>query len=94
MRLVPTLHIRNVPQVVYEALRRRADRSGRSLNAEVIETLEASTTDEADAEARIAQLDAFRREWLAPADMPKPEQLIREAREERTRQIERAVRGL
>lgn len=89
-----TLHIRNVPEVVYDALRRRAKRSGRSLNAEVIETLEGSVQDDADAEARIARLEELRREWLAPADMARPEELIRQQREERARHVERVTRGL
>lgn len=89
-----TLHIRNVPQAVYEALRSRAERSGRSLNAEVIETLEASTMSETDAELLLTRLDELRREWLAPSDLPKPEELIRQAREERTRHLERVTRGL
>jgi plasmid stability protein len=36
---VATLHVRNVPPEVYEALRSRAARNGRSINAEVIEIL-------------------------------------------------------
>ena len=94
MNSVPTLHIRNVPEAVYEALRRRAKRSGRSLNAEVIETLEGSIQDDADAEARVAQLEEFRREWLAPASMPRPEELIRQERDKRARHVDRVTRGL
>ena len=36
---VATLHVRNVPPEVYEALRARAARNGRSINAEVIDVL-------------------------------------------------------
>jgi plasmid stability protein len=39
MNGVATLHVRNVPPEVYEALRARAARNGRSINAEVIELL-------------------------------------------------------
>jgi plasmid stability protein len=94
MEIVPTLHIRNVPEKVYEALRRRAERSGRSLNAEVVETLRASTESEAEAAALLAELDELRREWLAPPNMPKPEELIRQGREERARHVDRVSRGL
>jgi plasmid stability protein len=94
MRSVPTLHIRNVPQAVYDALRLRAMRASRSLNAEVIETLEASVAADADADARIKRLDELRSEWLAPADLPRPEELIREQREERSRHVDRISRGL
>jgi hypothetical protein len=37
---VPTLHVRNVPEVVYEALRLRAERDGRSIGSEAIELLQ------------------------------------------------------
>lgn len=91
---VPTLHIRNVPVEVYEALRQRAGRSRRSLNAEVVETLRASVEDVAERERLLDELDAIRREALLPADAPKPEDVIRAGREERTRELERRTRGL
>jgi plasmid stability protein len=91
---VPTLHIRNVPMEVYEALRRRAGRSRRSLNAEVIETLRASVEDAAERERLLAELDDLRREFLLPEDAPKPEDVIRAGREERSRELERRTRGL
>lgn len=94
MTFVPTLHIRNVPQKVYDALRRRADEAGRSLNAEVIETLEGAVADDVDGEALMARLDALRREWLAPPDAPKPEEIIRRDREERARHLDDVIRGL
>jgi hypothetical protein len=37
---VPTLHVRNVPDVLYEALRLRAERDGRSIASEAIELLQ------------------------------------------------------
>lgn len=37
---MPTLYIRNVPPEVYEALRARAKREGRSVNAEALKILE------------------------------------------------------
>ena len=39
MRRVPTLYIRNVPPEVYEALKSRAQRKGRSVNAEALAIL-------------------------------------------------------
>ena len=86
MNDVPTLHIRNVPPEVYEELRERARRAGRSLNAEVVDALKEFVRRERSY-GFIEQLDAFRREWLAPEDTPKPEEIIREAREERTRRV-------
>jgi plasmid stability protein len=84
---VPTLHVRNVPDGVYAALRKRAARSRRSLNAEVIDVLERSLEREVEAERLQAQLEEFRREWLAPDDAPTPEEMIRAGREERDRRI-------
>jgi plasmid stability protein len=93
MSSVPTLHIRNVPAEVYEALRRRAERSRRSLNAEVVEALrEVVSRDERY--GLLEELDALRREFLLPDDAPKPEDVIREARDERARELERRARGL
>jgi plasmid stability protein len=94
MGSVPTLHVRNVPIGVYEALRRRARRSRRSLNAEVIETLRASVEDAAGRQRLLAELDELRREFLLPEDAPKPEDVIRAEREERSRELERRTRGL
>lgn len=41
---MPTLHVRNVPEGVYEALRARAAAHGRSINAETIALLEPALT--------------------------------------------------
>jgi plasmid stability protein len=84
---VPTLHVRNVPDGVYAALREQAARSRRSLNAEVIDVLERSLERELEAERLQAQLEEFRQEWLAPDDAPTPEEMIRAGREERDRRI-------
>jgi plasmid stability protein len=83
MTEVPTLHIRNVPGGVYQALRERATRGHRSLNAEVIDLLEKSLAMELETERLRAQLEEFRREWLAPDEAPTPEEMIRAGREER-----------
>src|SRR5205823_7165705 len=40
MARMPTLYIRNVPPEVYEALKARAKREGRSVNAEALKILE------------------------------------------------------
>jgi plasmid stability protein len=87
MSEVPTLHIRNVPGGVYQALRERATRSHRSLNAEVIELLEKSLETELETERLRARLEGFRREWLAPDEARTPEEMIRAGREERDRRI-------
>jgi antitoxin FitA len=76
-----TLHVRNVPVDVYEALRARAAREGRSMNAEVIAILRRSLTARRDPDDVIADLRRLRERVRLPADAPAPEDLIREDRD-------------
>jgi len=78
---VPTLHIRNVPQPVYDALKRRAGRNSRSLNMEVIAALEEFVDDDRRSRSVLRRLDALRAEFLLPDDAPPPEDVIRELRD-------------
>jgi hypothetical protein len=87
MSIVPTLNIRNVPERVVATLKRRAGENGRSLNAEVVEALKAYDERYTRAEEMLRELEEFRREWLAPPDVPSPEEMIRAGREERDRRI-------
>ena len=89
-----TLHIRNVPENVVRTLKRRAKQNGRSLNAEVVEILKDSGERYEQAADLLRELDELHAEWVLPADAPTPEDVIREARDERTREIDRRVRGL
>jgi plasmid stability protein len=91
---VPTLNIRNVPEGVIATLKRHARQNGRSLNAEVVQALKDYDKRHTHAEELLRELDEFRAEWLLPEDAPKPEDVIREARDERGREIDRRVRGL
>jgi plasmid stability protein len=84
MASVATLHVRNVPQDVYDALRRRAARTGRSLNAVALEILDAAAAREERRDSQTPITDALRR--LAykidlPPDAPRPEELIRRMRD-------------
>ena len=81
MRTVPALHVRNVPPEVYEALRARAAREGRSISAEVIAILRRALASRRDPEDLIADLRRFRERVRLPADAPAPEALIREDRD-------------
>jgi plasmid stability protein len=81
MNLMPTLHVRNVPTEVYEALRARAAREGRSMNSEVIAILRRSLTARRDPDDVIADLRRFRERVTLPPDAPPPEELIREDRD-------------
>lgn len=94
MRSVPTLNIRNVPAGVVESLKRSAKRGGRSLNAEVVEAMKTHVEREERAEDLLRRLDELRAEFLLPDDAPKPEDVIRQGREERAREIDRRARGL
>ena len=78
---MPTLHVRNVPEEVYEALRARAAREGRSMNAEVIAILRRSLTSRRDPEDVIADLRRFRERVQLSTDAPAPEDVIREDRD-------------
>jgi plasmid stability protein len=93
MNDVPTLHIRNVPTKVVAHFKRRAKHQGRSLNAEIIEALEASVEEELRRDGLARRLEELRAEYVLPADAPDAVELIREAREERAREIERRARG-
>ncbi|MBA2360524.1 MAG: Arc family DNA-binding protein [Actinobacteria bacterium] len=91
---MPTLNIRNVQKDVVDSLKRLAKKNGRSLNAEVVEALKDYSERESRTRDLLRQLDEFRAEFSLPEDAPKPEDLIREARDERAREIDRRARGL
>jgi hypothetical protein len=79
---------------VVATLKRQAKEHGRSLNAEVVEVLKDYDERHTNAEDLLRQLEEFRAEFVLPEDAPKPEDVIREARDERAREIDRRVRGL
>jgi plasmid stability protein len=87
MAAVPALHIRNVPPEVYATLKERAARNGRSLNAEVISVLEATAQREQRRTPITDELRRLAREIRLPPDAPKPEDVIREGRDERSRRF-------
>jgi hypothetical protein len=91
---MPALHIRNVSSKVIAGFKRRAKENGRSLNAEVVEALKDYDEQHTRTEELLRELDELRAEWLLPDDAPMPEDVIREARDERTREIDRRIRGL
>jgi plasmid stability protein len=82
MTQMPTLYIRNVPPEVYEALKARAKREGRSVNAEALKILE----DVAERELRPTSVTdrlweiADRIDW--DRDAPPAQEVIRQMREE------------
>ena len=77
---VATLHVRNVPPEVYEALRARAASRHRSINAEVVEILR-ETLDHPAMTEILERMRLLAERINLPADAPTPEQIIREARD-------------
>jgi plasmid stability protein len=78
---MPTIHVRNVPEPVYEALRTRARRNGRSLNAEVVSALARDVGRDASDLTVTERMEALARRIELPPDAPRPEDLIRELRD-------------
>lgn len=78
---MPTLYVRNVPVRVYTALRQRAARNGRSVNAEVLVALQETLAQEQDGEGVVRRIEAFARKHRLPADAPRPEELLRNDRD-------------
>jgi len=91
MSRVPTLYIRNVPPEVYEALKTRARREGRSVNAEALKILE--DVAEREGQQRLGSLTdrlrAIAREINYPADAPRADEVVREARADWEARVER-----
>jgi len=81
MRAVATLHVRNVPEDVYETLRSRARRNGRSINAEAIAILADAARREGSRTPITDRLAELAREINLPPDAPRAEEIIRELRD-------------
>ena len=83
MTPMPAVHIRGVDEAVLATLREIARENNRSLNAELAATLEeraARHRQRGEATRRLAEIAARVR---LPPDAPKPEDLIRAARDSR-----------
>lgn len=93
MRKVPAVHIRNVPAQVVARLKRRAKRNGRSLNAEIVNLLEASVQNDREPGWIAKRLAEIHAKYPPLADPVDAAELIRQGREERDRAIEDAVRS-
>ncbi|MEP6910033.1 MAG: Arc family DNA-binding protein [Actinomycetota bacterium] len=79
---MPTLHIRNVPEEVYENLRERARERGSSMNSEVVEILaDALRWKRHSFDEVMARIEVNAKEIGFGPDWPAPEDLIREDRD-------------
>lgn len=78
---MPTLHVRSVPEELYEQLRTLAYAEQRSLSAQVIDLL-ARAMEEENGRQQQAQLLAAirRRRYAPPSSAPDSTQLLREDR--------------
>ncbi|MBK8903496.1 MAG: hypothetical protein IPM53_20095 [Anaerolineaceae bacterium] len=79
---MPTLHVRNVPEPLYDRLRQRADSQNRSLSAEVVMLLDFALEQSDDEQAEL--LDSIRRRRFfnpAAAGAPDSTMLLREDRD-------------
>ena len=81
---MPTLYVENVPEDLYEALRRRARKNGSSIAAEVIAVLKESVPTEAELARRKKLFDRAlrisRRRPKSPGPFPSAEEMLREDR--------------
>ena len=67
-----TLHVRNIPESLYERLRKRAQEQNRSISAEVVMLLELALLEEEGSQARL--LDKIqRRRFYNPAEVDAPD---------------------
>jgi plasmid stability protein len=78
---VATLHVRNVPDDIYEALRARAKSEGRSINAETIAVLREALRP--SREDLLEQIRSLRARTTLPTGRFAPERIIREDRDAR-----------
>jgi plasmid stability protein len=92
MSRMPTLYIRNVPTEVYEALKARAKREGRSVNAEALQILEEASRREAG-RAVVERLWELAKDIKRSPDDPTAVELIRAMRDERTEELMRRLSG-
>jgi plasmid stability protein len=78
-----TLHVRNVPEALYERLRQRAQARNRSLSAEVIMLLDYALEETERSQAQILE-GIRRRRFFNPAEAGAPDSttLLRHDREQ------------
>ena len=83
MTTMPAVHIRDVDDSVLATLREIARENSRSLNAELVATLEERTAEYRQRGEVTRRLAAIAARIHLPPDAPKPEDLIRADRDSR-----------
>ena len=76
-----TLHVRNVPESLYDRLRLQAERQGRSLSAEVIMQLDGALGDVSDQAAVLAEIRRRRSFDPAAGSAPDSTNILRALRD-------------
>ena len=78
---MPTLHVRNIPDTLYDRLRQRAQTQNRSLSAEVVILLDYALEETEHSQAELLD-NIRRRRFFSPADANAPDSttLLREDR--------------
>ena len=71
---MPTLHIRNVPEELYERIRARAQEQGRSITSEVVQLLQRAVSEDSQDQEEILQR-IQRRRFFHPAAVNAPDSL-------------------
>jgi plasmid stability protein len=93
MTRLPTLYIRNVPVEVYEALKARAKREGRSVNAEALAVLAAvAAYEQSGPESLRARISELAREIDLENDATDMVTLLRRARDVAEDEVVRRLR--
>jgi plasmid stability protein len=87
---MPILHVRNVPQELYEQIQRRAESEQRSISAEVVNLLRAALDEAEQPQARVLER-IRRRRFYRPADAGTPDSVVL-LREDRERRASRLIR--
>lgn len=79
--LVATLHVRGVPDGLYDRVRKLAAARQRSLSAEIVQLLEQALTDEDLRAEQAALLESIRRHRYAPPEGMNSVVMLREDRQ-------------
>jgi len=83
MTIMPAVHIRDVDEGVLATLREVAQENNRSLNAELVATLEERAAEHRQRGEMTRRLAEIADRVRLPPDAPKPEDLIRADRDSR-----------